>query len=421
MARANPPGLTKDVDRHGNVRWYVRRPGGKRKIRIRETYGTPAFWSVYRDAMAGKIAPSPRPGAGRPKADPTSWRGLLDRYFASAEFKALDARTQKVRRAILERFALAPSKTGEPFGALPFGLMKPKHIRAIRDAKAETPGAANGLLKALRQAYAFAVDNDLTDANPAKEVPNLPPVRAEGIAPWTDEHVARFKEKHPLGSMARLALVLFEEFGQRISDVYRLGPPMVDGDVITFVQTKNSRRNPVTLSLPIPLAVREALDATPHGTTTWLVNDYGHSFASVNAFGNKFRDWCRAAGITDRSAHGLRKYFSARLADHGASDREIMAFTGHKTAKEVDRYTRSANQKRLAKAARTKLDGSTIVPLFPENSDGGTKQQPKSLTENEKREDLVPQAGLEPARSREQQILSLPRLPFRHWGSGARL
>ena len=29
---------------------------------------------------------------------------------------------------------------------------------------------------------------------------------------------------------------------------------------------------------------------------------------------------------------------------------------------------------------------------------------------------MVPQAGLEPARPRRQQILSLPRLPFRHWG-----
>ncbi len=304
MARRNLPGLSRDVDRHGNVRWYVRRPGGKRKIRIRETYGTPAFWSVYRDAMAGKIAPPRRPGAGRPKADPTSWRGLLDRYFASAEFKALGEGTQRVRRSILERFALTPSKTGEPFGALPFGRMEPKHIRGIRDAKAETPGAANSLLKALRQAYAFAVANDLTNANPAKEVPNLPAVRAGGIPAWSDEDVTRFEQKHPLGTMARLALVLFKEFGQRISDVHRLGPPMVDGDVITFVQTKNSRRNPVTLSLPIPATVQEALDATPHGTTTWLVNDYGHSFASVNAFGNKFRDWCRAAGITDRSAHG---------------------------------------------------------------------------------------------------------------------
>jgi hypothetical protein len=34
---------------------------------------------------------------------------------------------------------------------------------------------------------------------------------------------------------------------------------------------------------------------------------------------------------------------------------------------------------------------------------------------------LVPQAGLEPARPCEQQILSLPRLPFRHWGTGGKM
>ena len=32
---------------------------------------------------------------------------------------------------------------------------------------------------------------------------------------------------------------------------------------------------------------------------------------------------------------------------------------------------------------------------------------------------LVPQAGLEPARPCGQQILSLSRLPFRHWGQAA--
>ena len=34
---------------------------------------------------------------------------------------------------------------------------------------------------------------------------------------------------------------------------------------------------------------------------------------------------------------------------------------------------------------------------------------------------LVPQVGLEPTRRCRQQILSLPRLPFRHWGGAARL
>ncbi|MFX9015977.1 hypothetical protein ABTN29_19980, partial [Acinetobacter baumannii] len=61
MPRPNPPHLVRDTDRHGNVRWYVRVPG-KPKIRIREDYGTQAFWSVYRDALACKIVPPKKPG-----------------------------------------------------------------------------------------------------------------------------------------------------------------------------------------------------------------------------------------------------------------------------------------------------------------------------------------------------------------------
>jgi predicted RNA-binding Zn-ribbon protein involved in translation (DUF1610 family) len=53
---------------------------------------------------------------------------------------------------------------------------------------------------------------------------------------------------------------------------------------------------------------------------------------------------------------GLRKAGSARLAELGASDREIMAITGHQTAKEVDRYTRGARQRQLAASAMAKWE-----------------------------------------------------------------
>jgi integrase len=56
------------------------------------------------------------------------------------------------------------------------------------------------------------------------------------------------------------------------------------------------------------------------------------------------------------SAHGLRKAGAARLAELGASDREIMAITGHQTAREVDGYTRGARQKKLAASAMQKWE-----------------------------------------------------------------
>jgi enterobacteria phage integrase len=59
-----------------------------------------------------------------------------------------------------------------------------------------------------------------------------------------------------------------------------------------------------------------------------------------------------AAGLPKRcKAHGLRKAAARRLAEAGCSASEIAAITGHKTLAEVERYTRAADQERLARQA----------------------------------------------------------------------
>ena len=49
--------------------------------------------------------------------------------------------------------------------------------------------------------------------------------------------------------------------------------------------------------------------------------------------------------------HGLRKAAARRLAEAGCSASEIMLITRHKTLAEVERYTRAAEQERLARQA----------------------------------------------------------------------
>lgn len=64
--------------------------------------------------------------------------------------------------------------------------------------------------------------------------------------------------------------------------------------------------------------------------------------------GNWFRTRCDEAKLPHCSMHGLRKAAARRLAEAGCTDRQIMAITGHKTTQEVGRYTRSAEQMKLA-------------------------------------------------------------------------
>jgi len=335
------PYIRTDRDRHGNWRTYVRRRG--RSIRIDAKRDSPEFLDAYRAALT-KLEQTP---AAR-GAQPNTLRWLIDNYYKSPEFRnELGDRTQYVRHGILD--ALVHEHGDKPF------IMKPKHIRKLRDAKADTPEAANALVKALRQVFKWAVEADHTDSNPAKEVPYIK-TGSQGVHSWTIEVVRQYEVCHPIGTRARLALALLLYTTQRRSDVVRLGPTMARDGWLKFTQDKNADRKPVNLEIPIVAELQRIIDATtPLGKDTYLVTQFGKPF-TPNGFGNRFRKWSDEAGLPHCSAHGLRKAGSARLAELGASDREIMAITGHQTAKEVDRYTKGARQKSLAASAMKKWE-----------------------------------------------------------------
>jgi len=63
----------------------------------------------------------------------------------------------------------------------------------------------------------------------------------------------------------------------------------------------------------------------------------------------------------------LRHGLATRLADAGADDRTIAAITGHKQVAMVQRYTRSADRRRRARAGIDLLEGE---------KNGGTDGEP---------------------------------------------
>lgn len=283
---------------------------------------------------------------------------LCQQYYQSADFRRLEARTQHVRRLILEGLG----KSGA--GPLPANKLTPLSILRWRDAKADRPEAANALIKSLRQLYAFAVEYRHCPKNPAKEVKYLRSV-SEGFHSWSEDEIARFEAFHPLGTKARLALALLLYTGQRRSDVVIFGRQHLRGEWLHFTQQKNRTRKPVNLGIPVHPELRRIIEQSPTGLLTFLVTEFDRPF-TANGFGNRFRKWCDEAGLPPNcSAHGLRKAAAARLAEAGATELEIRAITGHQTSKEVSRYTKAANQKLLATSGMAKLTGNRIVPLKP--------------------------------------------------------
>ena len=383
--------VSEDRDRHGNVRLYLRLPG-RAKVRLHEMPGTEAFLAEYQAAVAGF---APRPVAARRlEAETGTLLWLCTAYAATGEFRSLDARTQRVRRRILETCCAEPIAPGKAplMGALPVRRMPPKVITALRDRKVDLPEAANGRVKAFRQVFAWAVGAGHADLNPAREVAYLAP-EAGGFTAWSEQDVQRFEAAHPVGTKARLALALLLYTGQRRSDVVRLGPQHVRDGWITFTQAKNARRAPITLTIPLHPELARIIKATPgSGALAFLVTEFGRPF-TANGFGNRFRKWCETAGVTDLAAHGLRKAAAARLAEAGATDREIMAITGHRTAKEVTRYTASADQKKRAQNGMAKW---AAVPLTEADAIQWDNQEEKVCGINGSKGAVVPRGGIEP-------------------------
>jgi integrase len=83
-----------------------------------------------------------------------------------------------------------------------------------------------------------------------------------------------------------------------------------------------------------------------------------HGAGFTTGFGNWMADAIAKAGLQARCVtHGVRKAAARRLAEAGCTPNEIMAITGHRTLKEVERYTADASRTGMADVAMAKVVG----------------------------------------------------------------
>jgi integrase len=187
--------------------------------------------------------------------------------------------------------------------------------------------------------------------------------------------VAQFEATYPIGSRARLALGLLLFTGQRRSDVVRMGRQHVKGRVLKVTQQKTGTDLEITL-LP---ELQEILAAHPADNMTFLTTKDGKPF-TPGGFSHWFRLICREAGLPGLSAHGLRKAMCRRLAEAECSPNQIASISGHATLQEVARYTKAADQKRMAESAMDRIKNKTGVGSDKPSSK--VSQFPSQVIEN---------------------------------------
>jgi integrase len=328
------------TDVRGKRRYYVRR-AGCRKIPLPPP-DAPDFAQAYEAALAGQ-----RPvQIGAARTLPGTVADLVARYLADTRFQSLSPLTQQAYRSILDRFRAQ-------HGDKRVALLEREHVTRMLAKKTATPTAANHWLRLIRALMKFAAREGMRPDDPTAGV-NYLPYASAGFHTWSEEDIAAFEARHPIGSKARLAFALMLYTGCRRADAAVLGRQHIKNGFLTYTQDKNRARKPVTLTIPVVPELQAVIDATPSGHLTFLVNRYGQPYTR-KGFGNWMKEQCREAGLPDCTSHGLRKAISRRLAEAGKSPHEIMSVTGHSTLKEVERYTRAASQKLLARRALESL------------------------------------------------------------------
>src|SRR5262249_1702473 len=185
----------------------------------------------------------------------------------------------------------------------------------------------------------------------------LAPLKTSGFRTWSEGDIVVYEAAHPIGTRARLALALPLYTALRRADLVGLGPQHIRDGVI-HIRTKKTG---VTLAIPVHPELARVLDAPPSGHLPFLVTKDGKPFTPAG-FTNWFGEVCREVGLPrGLSAHGLRKAACRRLAEAGCSANLIASISGHRSLREVQRYTEAVDQARMARSAMEKVTRTSSV------------------------------------------------------------
>jgi enterobacteria phage integrase len=322
-------------DRQGKLRRYFRR--GSTRGPLPGEVGSDEFMAAYQGYLSDKPVAFARNGEG-------SFGRLITDYYGSRPFLNLKPSSRQIYRYVLEPLAKA-------HGHRAVALLTHKAAgKIIQEIGATKPGMANLTKSVLQKLMKYAVKEKWRDDNP---IIGIEPFRKGTHHTWTEGELRTFETRWPLGTRQRLAYALLLYTGQRVGDVAKMNRADISDGLLHVIQQKTGAE----LYLPVLPELEQAMRAYPAKGLTLIGREDGKPLTRP-ALSHLMREAIKEAGLPAKCvSHGLRKAAMRRLAEHDATDKQIAAVSGHKTLREVERYTAAADQKRLAKSGMDKIRG----------------------------------------------------------------
>lgn len=339
-------GRNRSVRRDAALPQYVQRKPDRNRVIWREYLGSGKFGRVvmlrdpagrplpasasHREILAaynGQVAGSPGRTLG--------W--LLDLYLSSPQFAARAEKTQKAYKIHADTIRSHPVTNGRTLGEAPLKALRPPTFSRYRDARSDTPVAANRELQFIRAVFSWGIEYGHTDGNPAKGV-RLNPAQSRDryIEDWEFELVQRCGSD-TLAVIMELAYLLRARIGE-VLDLRR--SDLCDTGVLVR-RTKGSRSETTRWSDRLREAVRAAQAINRGVLSPYLLHDKRGSPLSYPAVRSAF---VRALEKAERAAPRLRQRFTLHdIKAKGITDHKNH-HGGHRSARMRDVYVRRAEE-----------------------------------------------------------------------------
>jgi integrase len=334
-----PPHVKEVRSREGRPYYYLTPHRGTKRegarVRLPDDPKSPEFWAEYARHMSLPV----------PRENTRAVRALDRAWGESPEWAALSDKTKRewtrYRRRILDAW-----------GDLEVSGIAPKNVMTLRNQWADTPAAANNLLRCLSSMLGWSVPMGWRADNPCREIKLLR--GGDGYAPWpwaviqAAERELRRRGRVDLWWSIGLALYT----GQRQADVLAMKWSAATNGQVRVKQGKTGKE----LDILQHRALAALLDEIPRRSVYILTSSEGTPWQG--GFGASWKkNRPSLVGRLGLVFHGLRKSAVVMLLEAGATEAETAAVTGQSLAM-VMHYAKQVNQRKLASSAILKWEAA---------------------------------------------------------------
>jgi integrase len=289
---------------------------------------------------------------------------VVDKYVSLPQFTiAIRRDATRNQYAYLLRKLCDLTYNDKPVGIIPIDKLKPStcqdlYYLMIEQSQGEGVRLANYTVQVAVRAWNVLIKHDLLDRNPWSLVERMQAAPRHTV--WTNadfESILKIAFADSKWRNIGLLIRINAELGQRAGDMRLVQWVNLDLEQQLYIRESIEKTREHIPGIPISDNLKRMITNQKeyYGFQPWVVpNPNTMEPYTESGLRHTFRRLAREANISDKlQFRDIRRTVLTDLANHGATDNEMMSFSGHKSRASLTPYTRiSVDQARNAATKR---------------------------------------------------------------------